>query len=810
MAPKSLDGKPKAIFKNIVVALAGKMSGDFTDEKLTEWMKLRGGSFSAEFDNSVTHLVASKEQFKKKVPRVKEALNRKKVEIVDPNWLEMSMVDNKRRDLKHYSFRAKHNRLKAKQAKANKAARGIEQDARNYVNTHLYHVYSDETVFRYQIELVKNDGARMYLELWESNNKPHLYFFALRYIRCKGAPMIYQRQSETPGPFDREFDMFRKAFCDKVGILWNDRMDEADGTGLVKPVKGKMYSYQIPTLGKPVGHVRGKVWERPEENQDQPNISGSTSSFGDGESSSSSAASTGNSGKSSSTNVAAAGESSGNPYASIFGNGEASSSGKGTKVSKAKLTIRNSTADAGVATKDKGKNVVRNGEGFNSHAAHKDGRGTSASSAIAIDDDDEQTGFGSFTVFDALQDYNKGMINEAGQPITGQDTAMTDAAPSGAPAEQKSPALPMKPLPITPEKLIVPCEPNAPRKAGPPVAPGESSNATKAPSESQPKILNGTAPAPWMNDAQIEALGVLNARREREKALKAANARAKALNKKKLPTVASINAQAKVDTEKKSEAAKESKGQKSGSAPIAINSQPEKTAITAYSAKHQKNITRPAPAADPQQTPNAAAGNAATNEQELLANEQKLLSVKRKQPEPSVRRDLDDLQSAAGVGAIATAGATAADDDTTTAPCPAKRAKTAGSAEKAKPKQKKKNQDGASAYDIGGGDDADVEDLSDGDFDPDEDEDGPPPEEPAADKVAGLQDLMALDAREADAQGAQDSATGEAAADAETDDTDSSDDSGYESRAVPSGGCGIQPAGAGGQPGEDKTVVEPQ
>lgn len=59
----------RAIFKNVVLATAGPLPGQFTDENLTRWVQLRRGTFSAELDAGVTHLLCTPEILKARGPR---------------------------------------------------------------------------------------------------------------------------------------------------------------------------------------------------------------------------------------------------------------------------------------------------------------------------------------------------------------------------------------------------------------------------------------------------------------------------------------------------------------------------------------------------------------------------------------------------------------------------------------------------------------------------------------------------------------------------------------------------------------------
>lgn len=59
----------RAIFKNVVLAAAGPLPGQFTDENLAKWIELRKGTFSRELHERVTHLLCTEELLRERGPR---------------------------------------------------------------------------------------------------------------------------------------------------------------------------------------------------------------------------------------------------------------------------------------------------------------------------------------------------------------------------------------------------------------------------------------------------------------------------------------------------------------------------------------------------------------------------------------------------------------------------------------------------------------------------------------------------------------------------------------------------------------------
>jgi hypothetical protein len=59
----------RQIFKNKVIAAAGPLPGQLTVQNLQQWTKIRQGKFLTKIDDHVTHLLCSREQYQKDVPK---------------------------------------------------------------------------------------------------------------------------------------------------------------------------------------------------------------------------------------------------------------------------------------------------------------------------------------------------------------------------------------------------------------------------------------------------------------------------------------------------------------------------------------------------------------------------------------------------------------------------------------------------------------------------------------------------------------------------------------------------------------------
>ncbi|QYT04306.1 BRCT domain-containing protein [Trichoderma simmonsii] len=274
---------PRRIFKNLVIAMAGPLPGQLTVDNLRQWTSIRKGTFTEDFDEQVTHLLCTREQFD-----LKEALaHGKRQHIVHCDWFEISAVNEKREPEREYSMRniiAKQNAEKRERARIEKGKREGERA----VNTNFFHIYSDRTFFTYQIDITRDDvetgelGQRYTLCLWESNAKPHLYWFTAKFMKKKGdSQPSFHRPSPCSGPWRQEMDLFMEFFRIKTGIEWQDRVVGQN------TMSNSFFQYTPPTGGKPVGRrlrfcyeycleinaqLRGLPWPPVEDTQVQEDV----------------------------------------------------------------------------------------------------------------------------------------------------------------------------------------------------------------------------------------------------------------------------------------------------------------------------------------------------------------------------------------------------------------------------------------------------------------------------------------------------------------------------------------------------------
>ncbi|KAH7143949.1 hypothetical protein EDB81DRAFT_857361 [Dactylonectria macrodidyma] len=272
---------PRQIFKNYVIAAAGPLPGQLTVENLKRWTQIRKGRFTNDFNQHVTHLLCTREQFNKKVPLVREALKRgKRFHIVHCDWFMFSAMTEQRQPEREYSMRniiAKQNAAKREQARIEKG----KKEGEKFINANFFHIYIDREFFPYRIDITRDDetagefGQRYTLCLWESDAKPRLYWFTAKFLKKKGnSQPSYYRPSPCSGKWRTEMDLFMEFFRIKTGLDWEDRVTK------MNTMPHTFFQYSPPAGGKPVGRrlrfnydycrevnaeLRGLAWPPPED-----------------------------------------------------------------------------------------------------------------------------------------------------------------------------------------------------------------------------------------------------------------------------------------------------------------------------------------------------------------------------------------------------------------------------------------------------------------------------------------------------------------------------------------------------------------
>ncbi|KAI0486846.1 hypothetical protein F4859DRAFT_510631 [Xylaria cf. heliscus] len=246
------------IFKGCVVSIAGDLEDyEWREEKVKQWVHYWGGTFSSKVDGEVTHLLCTKENFKKKIHDVRVALKDESIKVVMRDWLEDSINKKMRLKTLPYQLDEEARKEEAKRRKIQKMEQ-YSKNAHNYVDERFWHPYRDSTNFQYQVELKRNDeesgnvGEKHQLTLWESNAKPYNYRCTTMFTKRsknKGSPLEFH---ESPVDLETGFREFKKFFWKKTRVLWDDRIEKMGTTGL------EHFQYQPPSGGKPVGLVKGR------------------------------------------------------------------------------------------------------------------------------------------------------------------------------------------------------------------------------------------------------------------------------------------------------------------------------------------------------------------------------------------------------------------------------------------------------------------------------------------------------------------------------------------------------------------------
>ncbi|KAL5877689.1 hypothetical protein ACKVWC_006841 [Pyricularia oryzae] len=239
---KKMESWEKPVFRGCKIAIAGQLDENWTEPQIERWIKYRHGQLVDKVDDTVTHLVCSKEEFDKggtgifgrvaDAYRIMKAKNKgkrgsknlHKIFIVKSDWLEFSCLKAKKLRELDYEWNRPEKKESQKAVQEKRLAKGKQLEEDGFVNTELNHVYTDSTSFKYEITLEGKDSSCYTLYLFESNATPRLYHFVAKFIKKKRSPPNYHRPSATQGLFPREFDLLKAFFRSKTGVEWEDRL----------------------------------------------------------------------------------------------------------------------------------------------------------------------------------------------------------------------------------------------------------------------------------------------------------------------------------------------------------------------------------------------------------------------------------------------------------------------------------------------------------------------------------------------------------------------------------------------------------
>lgn len=98
MAPHASRERGRAtLLQGYEIAIADNLGPGWTAADVSRWVNYHGGVFNHTMGEGVTHLLATPEQFKQKLPAVKTALAFKATHIVTKDWLEDTLEKRRRR-----------------------------------------------------------------------------------------------------------------------------------------------------------------------------------------------------------------------------------------------------------------------------------------------------------------------------------------------------------------------------------------------------------------------------------------------------------------------------------------------------------------------------------------------------------------------------------------------------------------------------------------------------------------------------------------------------------------------------------------
>ncbi|KAH8895113.1 hypothetical protein GQ53DRAFT_804686 [Thozetella sp. PMI_491] len=258
---KALTKREQSMFAGMTFAIVGDFTPKFQETTIGKYIQLRGGKILPRWDSTVTHLICSQGEWKKKSRHagLKGARRNRKCHILMMDWLELSMINRKKLPEKEYSFLSREAYDRAKERAKEKKEKGIREETDGFVNTNTYRPYADLTHFIYDVKLLREkDGARYDLSLFESIAQPPLYRVGVKFYRKKHAPALRWVDDELPGSFQDHFEKFKHFFKVKTTVEWDHRLVKA---GIAND---DIFHYAPPTGGKPVGYVPDE-FKPPEE-----------------------------------------------------------------------------------------------------------------------------------------------------------------------------------------------------------------------------------------------------------------------------------------------------------------------------------------------------------------------------------------------------------------------------------------------------------------------------------------------------------------------------------------------------------------
>ncbi|KAM0805679.1 hypothetical protein BDR22DRAFT_968894 [Usnea florida] len=158
----------KQPLKRLTIAVTGDFGEQRSVEQMRRWIHVNGGTFAYDVSAEVTHLVCSKEHFKKSVTMVQKARQLRTVKIVSWDWLEDTLMKEHPMKESEYLLRplvkvATESKEKKKAVRKENIRQGLKefekgcQEFKNDMFSDGYHIYRDSTTFPYDITLARTN-----------------------------------------------------------------------------------------------------------------------------------------------------------------------------------------------------------------------------------------------------------------------------------------------------------------------------------------------------------------------------------------------------------------------------------------------------------------------------------------------------------------------------------------------------------------------------------------------------------------------------------------------------------------------------
>ncbi|RMJ26379.1 brct domain protein [Aspergillus sp. HF37] len=293
-------------FQKIHGCSVGSFEGN--GDKIHQWIRANGGSYSKDVSSEVTHLIVTKEAYKKNVGAVREAKRLRTVKIVTYDWLEDSLLSKSRRPKREKPYlldtvlkgerkkgqqgrKGTQAKSQTKKSRKKTAAQSLDIFEGSCLSTKTkmealnYHLYSDKstnvtycatlvrpTAFANQREkyLLKTFNSHLYetqprhpghytnvsldnphaqqLQVYESNSEPRVYAAYVKYSR------VGKAATHLLAPLGSSLDLAMKAFKQffllRTGREWDQRFDETpvppmkDAEGNILPAHEGWYQHE--------------------------------------------------------------------------------------------------------------------------------------------------------------------------------------------------------------------------------------------------------------------------------------------------------------------------------------------------------------------------------------------------------------------------------------------------------------------------------------------------------------------------------------------------------------------------------------